>query len=110
MAKAMERYKVLVEEGAIFLLMSVFTVLKQLVSEEGSINWGKSFAKVFINLISGWSLYSFLLAYKPWYGEYPQKIGVIMFVVYGGTKLIDLTIDAVYKLNFKEIVKRWMGL
>ena len=106
----MERYRGLLEDGVILLIMSVFTVLKQMINEEGSIHWGKTFAKVFVNLVAGWGFYSFLMAYKPWYGEYPQKVGVIMIMVYAGSKLIDLVVDAIYKFNFKEIIRRWMGM
>ena len=109
-AKAMERYRGLMEDGVILLVMSVFTVLKQLLGEEGAIHWGKTTAKVITNFIAGWGLYSFLQAYKPWYSEYPQKVGVIMFVVYGGSKLLDIMVDSVYRLNWREILRRWLGL
>ena len=106
----MERYRGFVEEGMIFMIMSIFTVLKQMLREGDDVDWKKSLIKVFTNLVAGWGFYSFLLAYKPWYGEYPQKIGVIMVMVYAGSKLIDIVVDAVYKFDFKEIIKRWMGL
>jgi hypothetical protein len=109
-AKAMEKYRGLIEDGVILGIMAVFTVLKQILAEEGQINWGKTLAKTFTNFVAGWGFYSFLQAYKPWYGEYPQKVGVIMVTVYGGSKLIDLVVEGIYKLDFKEIIKRWLNL
>lgn len=107
---AMEKYRALFEEGIILVIMALFTLLKEMINQTGPIHWAKSAAKFFTNLVAGWGFYSFLLAYKPWYGEYPQKVGVIMVVVYGGSRIIDLVVDAIYKLNFKEIIRRWMGL
>jgi hypothetical protein len=106
----MERYRNLLEDGVIIGIMAVFTVLKQMINEDGEIHWGRTIAKVFTNFVAGWGFYSFLMAYKPWYSEYPQKVGIIMITVYGGSKLIDVIVDAVYKLDFKEIIKRWLGL
>jgi hypothetical protein len=112
--RAMERYRGLIEDGAIFLLMAVFTAMKQLLSDEGEINWRKTFAKIFTNLIAGVGLYSFLLSYKPWYGEYPQKIGVIMFVVYAGSRVIDIFVDKVFKwfkgIDMKEFIRKLFNL
>ena len=107
--KAMERYKGLLEDGAIFLLMAIFTAMKQMLSGDGEINWGKTFAKVISNLIAGIGIYSFLLSYKPWFHEYPQKVGVIMFVVYAGSRFIDLVVDKLFDwfktTDFKEIIR-----
>ena len=105
----MERYRGLVEDGFIFLLMAVFTAMKQLLAGEGEIDWRRTFAKIFVNMIAGVGIYSFLLSYKPWYGEYPQKVGVIMFVVYAGSRFIDLIVDKLFdwikKTDFKELLR-----
>lgn len=106
----MERYQGIIEDIAIFVLMAVFSVIKQVVADDGEIPWKKVFTKIFSNFVAGAGFYSFLLAYKPWYGEYPQKVGVIMIVVYAGSRLIDVVVDAIYKMDFKEIIKRWMNL
>lgn len=98
----MERYRGLIEDGAIFLLMAVFTVMKQILVDEGQINWGKTFAKIFVNIIAGVGFYTFALSYKPWYGEYPQKIGVIMIVTYAGSKLIEIVVDKIYNFVRKK--------
>jgi len=110
----MERYRGLIEDGAIFLLMSIFTALKQLLADDGEINWGKTFAKIITNLLAGVGIYSFLLSYKPWFHEYPQKIGVIMFVVYIGSRLIDLVVDKSFDwlkgVDFKAILRILLGM
>lgn len=110
MVRVMEKYKELIEDGIILAIMSVFTVLKQMLNDEGRINWCKTLTKVFTNLVAGWGFYSFLLAYKPWYGEYPQKVGVIMITVYGGSRLIDVVVDTLYNFDFKEIIRKWLNL
>ena len=114
MVKAMERYRGLIEDGAIFLLMAVFTAMKQILVDEGHIDWPKTFSKIFSNLFAGIGLYSFLLAYKPWYGEYPQKVGIIMIVTYTGSRLIDIIVDKFFvwlrNTDFKEIVRKIMNL
>jgi len=114
MVKVMDRYRGLVEDGAIFLLMAVFTAMKQILVDDGEIDWTKTFSKIFTNIIAGVGFYSFLLAYKPWYGEYPQKVGIIMVVTYTGSKLIDIVVDKFFvwlrKTDFKEIIRKLMNL
>lgn len=110
----MEKYRGIFEDGAIFLLMSLFTALKQILADEGEIDWPRTFAKVFTNLIAGVGIYSFLLSYKPWYGEYPHKVGIIMIVVYAGSRVIDVVVDKFFtwltKTDFKEILRKLFGL
>ena len=105
-----ERFKFVVEDGLIILIMAIFKVLKELLNTVGPIDWPKFFIKIFTNFIAGMGFYSFLLAYKEWYGQYPQKVGVIMVVVYAGSNLIDVVVEAIYKFDFKEMIKRWMQL
>ena len=110
----MERYRGLIEDGAIFLLMAVFTVMKQLLVEEGEINWSKSIAKVFVNFVAGVGFYTLLLSYQDWFGQYPQKVGVVMIVTYVGSKTIDIFVDKFYdwfkKFDFKDLIRRLMNL
>lgn len=110
----MEKYRGLFEEAFIFLLMSVFTAMKQLINREGEIDWTSTFAKVFTNLVAGVGIYSFLLSYKDWYGQYPQKVGVIMFVVYSGSRIIDLFVDKfldwLRNTDFKDIIRKIFNL
>jgi hypothetical protein len=114
MVKVMERYRGLIEDGAIFLLMAVFTAMKQILVDDGEIDWGRTITKIFVNLIAGVGVYSFLLSYQDWYGQYPQKVGIIMLVVYGGSRMIDLFVDALFKwlknIDLKEVLKKLLNL
>ena len=98
----MERYRGLIEDGAIFLLMAVFTVMKQLLVEEGEINWGKTFAKIFVNIVAGVGFYTFVISYDSWFSDYPQKVGTIMVVTYAGSKLIEIVVDKIYDFARKK--------
>lgn len=110
----MDRYRGLVEDGVIFLLMAVFTAIKQLLLEKGLINWAKTISKVFTNLIAGVGFYTFIISYEPWASKFPQKIGVIMMVVYAGSRLIDLVVDKLFEwfktTDFKLIIKILFGI
>lgn len=110
----MERFKSLAEDGIIFAVMGILSIMKELLAKDEPIEWGKIFTKFFINLVSGVGVYSFLLSYKEWYGEYPQKIGVIMFATYTGSKVIDLVVDKVYVWikngGIKEIIRKILDL
>jgi hypothetical protein len=110
-ARAMERFRAFIEGDAIILaIMALFTFLKQSINEPGPIHWAKAFTKVFTNFVAGWGFFSLVMAYDARLGEYPQKVGVIMITVYAGSRLIDIVVDGLYRLNFKEIIRRWMGL
>ena len=113
-ARAMERYRGLIETGAIFLVGAVMSAMKQLLADEGEIDWRKTFARVLSNILAGVGIYSFLLSYRPWFNEYPQKIGVIMFLVYVGSRLIDVLVDKLFDwikyTNFKEILRILFGI
>ena len=110
----MERFKGLADTTFWFLLMGLLTIIKQGMKEEGKWDWRRALSKFFVNVIAGVGFYSFLLSYKPWYGEYPQKVGVIMVVVYAGSSLIDIVtdklIDAFRNGWVKEIVKKLFNL
>lgn len=110
----MERWRALAEDGVLFLIMSIFAVMKQMIGTGGRILWGQALTKLFTNLVAGVGFYSFLLSYKEWYGEYPQKVGVIMFVVYTGSRVIDTLVDRMFmwlkKINFKELIKKLLEL
>jgi len=110
----MERYRALAEDGVIFLVMAVFSVIKQILMDEEVIDWRKLFAKLFVQVVAGVGFYSFLLSYKPWYGEYPQKVGIIMIVTYMGSRLIDLVVDKTFKwirkVDLKVLIKKLLEL
>ena len=114
MVKAMERYRGLIEDGAIFALMAIFTAMKQILADEGEVDWGRTIAKIFVNLVAGVGLYTFVISYKPWASEFPQKVGVIMIVVYVGSRLIDLFVDKLFiwvkNLDIKDIIRKLMNL
>jgi hypothetical protein len=106
----MEKYTRLFEDGVIILIMSVFTVLNQMLGEEGQIPWGRIFAKLFTNFVAGWGFYYALIAYDGLMADFPQKVPAIMISTYVGSRLIDTIVDGLYKLNWKEILRRWLGL
>ena len=108
--KAMERFKPIIEAGdaVILLIMAVFTFLKQSIAGTGKIDFRKAAIKVFTNFVAGWGFYSFALAYDPWMGDPPQKIGVIMIVTYAGSHLIDVIVEKLYKLDWKAFIRKWL--
>jgi hypothetical protein len=76
-----------------------------LLAEEGKVDWLRIIFKTVSNLIAGIALYSFLVSYKPWYGEYPQKTGIIIVLVYAGSRGIDLIADRLVKIIEKHMEK-----
>ena len=52
--------------------------------------------------MAGWGLYSLLVGYKEWFGNYPQKVFVIMSVVYVGFQVLE---SIKKKKIFEKIVK-----
>lgn len=110
----MEEFTTLAEDGALFLIMSVFAVMKQMIAADEKIKWRLTFSKVFINLVAGIGFYSFLLSHRDWYANWPQKIGVIMLSVYVGSRLIDIIVDKFFKwimdFDFKELLRRLFDL
>ena len=110
----MDRFRGLAEDSAIFLVMSIFSVIRTMISSDKPIEWGRSIARMFSNLVAGVGFYSFLLSYKEWYGEYPQKIGVIMFVTYAGSRVVDLFTDKIYtwikKTDIRQLIKNIIDL
>lgn len=107
----MEKFKDLIELIFLFGIMGIFSVLKHGLNKENKWNVWKALSKFLVNVIAGVGFYSFLLSYNPWHGEYPQKIGVIMFVTYIGSRLIDLlvdkTLDGLRSMNIKELIKHF---
>jgi hypothetical protein len=99
----MEKWKWILEEGVIFLAGTIFSAMKTLLGEEGEIMWLRIFLKAFSNLIAGVALYSFLISYKPCYSEYPQKTGVIIVLVYAGSRGVDLIAEKVLKWVEKQV-------
>ena len=111
----MERLRELLKnDGLIFLIMGILAVMKDMVSTDTAINWRKALSKLFIKIVAGVGFYSFLLSYKPWYGEYPQKIGVIMVAVYMGDKIIDIFVEKGFawlkKFDIKTFIKKMLEL
>ena len=107
----MERFKGFIEGDLLILaIMAVFTFLKQSINDKGPIDWKKALIKVFTNFVAGWGFYSLVLAYDARLGDYPQKVGIIMIAVYGGSRLIDVIVDALYKFDWKEAIRRWLNL
>lgn len=105
----MERLKSLVETGAIFTIMAIFAVMKDALSKDGVINWKKSFMKGFVNFVAGVGFYSAIIAYKPNLDNYPQRIFVIMFVTYIGSKLLDIMVDKVYESVTLDNIKKFVN-
>lgn len=107
----MDKMKDLIEIIFWFVIMGIFSVLKHGLKKESKWNIWKSLSKFFVNVIAGVGFYSFLLSYNQWHGEYPQKIGVIMFVTYIGSRLIDLlvdkTLDGLRAMNIKDFLKHF---
>lgn len=94
----------LIEVVLLFLVMAIFSVAKKGLNETRNWNITKSLIKVFITFIAGVSLYSFLISYDRWFGDYPQKLGVAMLLTYTGDKIIDILIDKMFdNLSWKSI-------
>jgi len=110
----MDRFKDIGETILLFVIMGIFTILKSGLSKQSRWDIWRSLSKFFVNIIAGVGFYSFLLSYKDWFGSYPQKIGVIMFTVYIGSRLIDLVVDKSFEtlkgMNLKEIIKHLFNL
>ena len=111
----MKKYiDVIINDGVIFLLMGIVAVIKDMVGSEQKINWPKLWSKLFTKIAVGAGFYSFLLSYKPWYGEYPQKVGIIMIAVYVGDKIIDVIADKLFaffkKFDLKTLIKKLFEL
>jgi hypothetical protein len=109
-ARAMERLRPIMEAGdaIILAIMALFTFLKQSINEAGKINWTKGLIKVFTNFVAGWGFYYAIIAYWSELSEYPQKVPAIMIATYAGSRLIDVVVDALYRINIKEILKKWL--
>ena len=111
----MERLKELLrEEGIIFITMGVIAVMRDMLAKKDKINWCQFIIKFLTKVSTGVGFYTFLLSYKPWYGEYPQKVGVIMIAVYIGDKVIDIFIEKIfkwlYKFDIKTLIKKLFEL
>jgi hypothetical protein len=111
----MERLRELLRnDGVIFLFMGVLAVMKEMISTTERINLRLVGIKLFIKIASGVGFYSFLLSYKEWYGQYPQKIGIIMVCVFAGDKVIDIVIDRIYyyfnRFDIKTLMKKLFDL
>lgn len=111
----MERLKELLRnDGLIFLIMGVLAVLRDMLAKRERIIWRIFFTKFFVKVASGVGFYTFLLSYKPWYGEYPQKVGVIMIAVYIGDKVIDIFIEKGFRwlhtFDIRTFVKKFFDL
>lgn len=111
----MERLKELLRnEGLIFIIMGVVAVMRDMLSKKDKIFWCPLLIKFFTKVSTGAGFYAFLLSYKPWYGQYPQKIGVIMIAVYIGDKVIDIFIEKIlkwlYKFDIKTLIKKLFDL
>jgi hypothetical protein len=109
-AKAMERLRPIMEAGdaLILAIMAIFTFLKQSINEAGKINWTKGFVKIFTNFVAGWGFYYAIIAYWTELSQYPQKVPAIMVATYAGSRLIDIVVDKIYQLNFKNILRKWL--
>lgn len=77
------------ETALIFLLMGAFSVIMQINKEEKEVKFSKVFQKFYMNVIAGWGIYSAMIGYEEWFGNYPQKIFVIMTVTLMGVKAFD---------------------
>ena len=111
----MERLKELLRnEGVIFIFMGIVAVMRDMLSKKDKIYWHQLGLKFLTKVSTGVGLYTFLLSYKPWYGQYPQKIGVIMIAVYIGDKVIDIFMEKMfrwlYKFDIKTLIKKLFDL
>jgi hypothetical protein len=85
----MEDYFAYTETALIFLLMGAFSVIMQINKEEQKVSFPKIFQKFYMNIIAGWGIYSALIGYEEWFGNYPQKVFIIMTVTLLGVKAFD---------------------
>lgn len=85
----MEKYRAFIETGVIFILMGVFSVIVKLNKEDKEVKFSKIFTRFYTNIIAGWGIYSLLIGYHEWFGNFPQKIFIIMTVVLTGVRAFD---------------------
>lgn len=107
----MERFKPIIEAGdaIILAIMALFTFLKSSINTQGNIDWKRGLVKIFTNFVAGWGFYYALIAYDFWLSEYPQKVPAIMIATYAGSRMIDVIVDALYKINIKDILRKWLN-
>lgn len=98
----------LVEVIIVFLVMAISSVARKGINKTSNWDIGKTLTKVFVNFIAGVSLYSLLLSYSGWFGDYPQKLGVAMFVTYIGEKVVDVAVEEVFKKMSIEAIKKYI--
>ena len=82
----MTEYFAYTETAIIFLLMGAFAVIMQINKEAKKVSFHKVFQKFYMNIIAGWGIYSALIGYEEWFGNYPQKVFIIMTVTLLGVK------------------------
>jgi len=97
-----------------FILMGFLAIMKEGMGRKTPWEWKTAFVKFLTNIIAGVGFYSFILSYWPWYGENPQRIWVIMIVVYGGNTFIDIVINKIAMFlkgfDMKELIKKLFNL
>lgn len=85
----MNEYFAYTETLLIFLVMGAFAVIMQINREERKVSFAKIFQKFYMNIIAGWGIYSALIGYEEWFGNYPQKVFIIMTVTLSGVKAFE---------------------
>ena len=85
----MKNYQDLIETIIIFLIMGILSVIAKLQKSETKLNLRQKFNIFYINTVAGWGVYSLLIGYKEWFGNYPQKVFTIMSVVYVGFEVLE---------------------
>ena len=79
----------ILETILIFLIMGILSVIAKLQKSESKLNLREKFNIFYVNTVAGWGLFSLLVSYKDWFGNYPQKVFTIMTVVYVGFNVLE---------------------
>ena len=96
-----------------FVLAGLYVVLRKLTKDENA-NFKKIIKNVFINIISGATLYSIAVYLYSEINEYPLKIGIIVITTMVGdraiTKVGDTLIDMITVENLKGFLSKVLNL
>ena len=97
----------------LFLIAGLFTMLRKFTSEH-NLKFKIMISNMFINMISGITLYSIAIYIHESIDEYPIKIGAIVITTMVGDRILTGLGDTLVKMmsteNLKELLKKIFNL